>query len=298
MNDIGSPRHITPNTPIPWIQKPVPLKCNGRTRKACKDLTQKEKDTYNNALLLSMSNGAFQHFYQMYHYLLDKEIHKSCAFFFWHRKFLLGFENMLRSLGSQYACVTIPYYDYVQDSVMFRSRQCNSIASCSPFARELATSSAFAGKFDRTNWAYIPLALEMSHLSIQTYLFPSNTATRVAKVSSNIEYEVHNMVHNQLSSDMAMTFSPRDPIFYSHHATVDLLHTIYYQCQARDLPATDDHLHRLAAMIARPMDDAKSITIGKALVSYSVNQLPKSLTLVSLLVSVVPSLSCQPLNVS
>ena len=238
----GSSSATTPTPTRPSSPTPAPTKapvCNGRTRKAWKDLTPAEKETYNSALALSMDNGAYQHFWQMHQYLFRTEIHNSCAFLLWHRKFLLGFENMLRSLGPQYACVTIPYYDYVQDSVAFRANRCNSIASCSPIARELASGPAFAGKFRRADWSRVPLAAEMSHLLIQTYLLPANNAGGLSQVNSNVESNVHNMVHNQLSMDMAMALSPRDPIFFSHHATIDLLHTIYYQCRASGQPLSD-----------------------------------------------------------
>jgi len=37
------------------------------------------------------------------------------AFYAWHRKFLLEFENMLRSLDPKFKCVTIPYWDWAQE---------------------------------------------------------------------------------------------------------------------------------------------------------------------------------------
>lgn len=37
-------------------------------------------------------------------------------------------------------------------------------------------------------------------------------------------------IHNSLSGVMAYLEAPADPIFFSHHATLDLLHSIYYKC--------------------------------------------------------------------
>ena len=37
------------------------------------------------------------------------------SFYAWHRKFLLEFENMLRSLDPKFECITIPYWDWAQE---------------------------------------------------------------------------------------------------------------------------------------------------------------------------------------
>ena len=46
----------------------------------------------------------------------DVYAHSSGGFYPWHRKFLLEFENMLRSLKEEYKCVTIPFWDWAQES--------------------------------------------------------------------------------------------------------------------------------------------------------------------------------------
>ena len=37
-------------------------------------------------------------------------------------------------------------------------------------------------------------------------------------------------IHNALSGVMGFLEAPADPIFFSHHATIDLLHSIFYKC--------------------------------------------------------------------
>ena len=37
-------------------------------------------------------------------------------------------------------------------------------------------------------------------------------------------------IHNALSGAMGFLEAPADPIFFSHHSTIDLLHSIYYRC--------------------------------------------------------------------
>ena len=70
-----------------------------------------------------------------------RDAHRNCGFGLWHRKFLLLFENMLRSLGKRYACVTIPYWNYFEDSKLFFEQRCGSLRECSPILNELGGPS-------------------------------------------------------------------------------------------------------------------------------------------------------------
>ena len=80
-------------------------------------------------------------------------------------------------------------------------------------------------------------------LAIQSYLLPTETPPpSLTVVSHNIEWNVHGMVHNILGGDMLQPFSPHDPIFFSHHATIDALGSIYHTCRAANLPSTDDRV--------------------------------------------------------
>ncbi|RHY83796.1 hypothetical protein DYB26_013057, partial [Aphanomyces astaci] len=79
-------------------------------------LTAAEKETFVSAIEIAMDRGLYQKFVLIHQEQMgNREAHGTCVFLFWHRKYLLGFENMLRSLGDQYKCLTLPYWDYVQN---------------------------------------------------------------------------------------------------------------------------------------------------------------------------------------
>ncbi|RHY63892.1 hypothetical protein DYB38_011369 [Aphanomyces astaci] len=224
-----------------------------------------------------MDRGLYQKFVLIHQeQMSNREAHGTCVFMFWHRKYLLGFENMLRSLGDQYKCLTLPYWDYVQNYATMQNtpqaQRCTSIETCAPVATGLggstqgSTSSAsFFGHTypsnrcvnqrpvnhmcttpgsascpkctPRGNWANTAMISDMGIANVrQSVLGGSDILT----VSDNIENSPHNILHNTLSGPMANPqMSPMDPIFFLHHNTIDLLHTIYYHCKVESLNLND-----------------------------------------------------------
>ncbi|KAF0712876.1 hypothetical protein As57867_004608, partial [Aphanomyces stellatus] len=113
-----------PVTPAPTSVTSAPIPTCARVRKSWEAMTTTEKDTYLSAIALAMDNGMYQKFVWVHQETMsNREAHRTCVFLFWHRKFLLAFENMLRSLGDRYKCVTLPYWDYVQDYSSMQSPQ-------------------------------------------------------------------------------------------------------------------------------------------------------------------------------
>ena len=154
----------------------------------------------------------------------DDEAHSKGSFLFWHRRYLLAYENMLRSLGPQYECVTVPYWNYFHESnLLLESSSSTGLLDVSNICNELPLGIAL-----RSNWESfrtfpeIGLASTVWSLDVDHFEF----------LSSNIENGVHMSIHNWLGSTMSSYSAPLDPIFFSHHATIDLLHTIYYECKA------------------------------------------------------------------
>ncbi|KAF0703621.1 hypothetical protein As57867_007563, partial [Aphanomyces stellatus] len=129
-------------TPSPTPVPVTPPSC-ARVRKSWDSMTADEQATYVSAIGLAMDKGLYQKFVYIHQeQMSNREAHGTCVFLFWHRKYLLGFENMLRSLGDRYKCLTLPYWDYVQHySTMQKTRNCNSIESCSPVTKALGGST-------------------------------------------------------------------------------------------------------------------------------------------------------------
>ncbi len=116
--------------------------CGTRVRKSWDALDADEKATFKSAVALAMDKGLYERFVSMHREILSHaSSHNTCGFLFWHRQYLLGFENMLRSLKPEFACLTLPYYDFVQDNVKLLSGQCKDIKSCSSIVNELGSAT-------------------------------------------------------------------------------------------------------------------------------------------------------------
>ena len=88
-----------------------------RIRKDYNDLTVAERKLYIKAVQDAKTAGKYDMFVALHKFANnDVYAHSSGGFYPWHRKFLLEFENMLRSLKEEYKCVTIPFWDWAQES--------------------------------------------------------------------------------------------------------------------------------------------------------------------------------------
>ncbi|KAF1322863.1 hypothetical protein FI667_g10924, partial [Globisporangium splendens] len=67
--------------------------------------------------------------------------HRTCGMLFWHRRFILAYENMLRSLEPRFACLTIPYWDYFSDFAKKTAGFCSTFEGCSTFLSEFGGSA-------------------------------------------------------------------------------------------------------------------------------------------------------------
>ncbi|RHZ01170.1 hypothetical protein DYB31_009486 [Aphanomyces astaci] len=84
-----------------------------------------------------MDRGLFQRFLAIHNEMVsNKEAHNSCVFWFWHRKYMLAFEDMLRDLGPSFACVTLTYFDWVEDYANFKAKKCSNFGTCSPILKD------------------------------------------------------------------------------------------------------------------------------------------------------------------
>ncbi|KAF1313419.1 hypothetical protein FI667_g17381, partial [Globisporangium splendens] len=241
------------------------MSCGPRLRKSWAAMASAETTTYKNAIAAAMDSGAYIKFVEMHAEMMSEmEAHRQCMFIYWHRMLLVVFENMLRGQGSQYACVTMPYWDWVSDYNRFVSGQCKNMLDCSYALRALGGSSGTSQKYLQINgqdtwgvymakspldhfcqnsgvtgtrcakkltrggWKYTTLPGPASYASVASQLFGS---ANIAEMSQVVEEGAHNNIHANLDGAMATFASPADPVFWSHHAMVDLLHTIFHKCK-------------------------------------------------------------------
>lgn len=152
------------------------------------------------------------------------EAHNAAGFIFWHRRYLLAYENMLRSLDERFECLTLPYWNYFShyEQMNPRPKPGDALAIAS-IMREMPQGDARRGPWHSK--ASFPGSASIDYLTnalnVPTY----------DKVAKNIERTFHNSLHGWLGGTMGTYQSPRDPIFFAHHATVDLAHALFYKCR-------------------------------------------------------------------
>ncbi|CAI5741242.1 unnamed protein product [Hyaloperonospora brassicae] len=239
--------------------------CGPRVRKDWTMMTAAEKTTYRNAIRASMNSGAYIKFVEMHTEMRSEmEAHQQCMFVYWHRLLLVVFENMLRGQGAAYACVTIPYMNWIAASARVTSGACTSFSNCLAIMEELGGSSsgtqrtlsinginssgrcvnrppldrfcqqrshsgaACAGCVPRGDWSTARVPSTTGYASVRAQVF---NGANIGQMSPLIEQGCHNNVHANLGSTMNTFASPADPIFWSHHAMVDLLHVVFHKCR-------------------------------------------------------------------
>ena len=236
--------------------------CNQpRTRKPFEAMTAIERWTYLYAVELAMDRGYHAHFAEIHSQAESfSQAHGGCGFLMWHRRYLLAYENMLRSFGETFECITIPYWNYFADYAKFQNQQCNSLESCSEILQFLGGSSGqqdtvqidgrsvsgrcnqerpnnnfcessqaetCKGCLPRGNWAESEFPSGLGYASLTNLLHAS---TNYSALSTSVERSFHNSIHNVAGSTMATSVSPADVIFWSHHATIDMVHHVFYEC--------------------------------------------------------------------
>ncbi|ETN05548.1 hypothetical protein PPTG_14257 [Phytophthora nicotianae INRA-310] len=239
--------------------------CGPRVRRNWDAMTDAEKSTYKGALVAAMESGAYIKFVEIHTEMKSEmEAHKQCMFIYWHRLFLVIFENMLRGQGPEYACVTIPYFNWMETNNKALTGECTSLGDCSPIMKELGgftgnpqqtvvingknitgtcvseaplnhfcqssskTGAACAGCLPRGQWGSAKVPASISYASVIGQVF---NGSNIEKVSRTVERGCHADIHATLGSTMAKFQSPADPIFWSHHAMLDALLTIFHKCR-------------------------------------------------------------------
>ena len=146
--------------------------------------------------------------------------HMEPYFFAWHRGYLVLFEAKLKEItgDSQFR---LPYWDYYTDSripkefldpgsPLYVSRESTDVGPALP-------TDAFDAEF-----------VDFQRGSPLSY-------------EARLESKPHNRVHNLIGNDMAEMQSPRDPIFWLHHANIDRLWCAWLAAgQCRRQPHQDD----------------------------------------------------------
>lgn len=175
--------------------------------------------------------------------------HGQGYFLAWHRGYLARFEARLRAI-SGVATLTVPYWDYFTDPQMpieFRQQE-------TPFFY-----------WSRTN-------TDVSAALGYGFTDPSVTdfeRGRPNAMEPSIEQWPHNRVHSVIGGEMGGMLSPRDPIFWLHHANVDRLWSAWVRAGGgRAMPSRDAPYWRGSFSYGREAPMARIDTYDTAGLGY------------------------------
>ncbi|GGY18119.1 tyrosinase family protein [Streptomyces djakartensis] len=245
-------------------------------RKDASTLTRAEKRRFVNALLELKRRGEYDEFVRMHiaHFASDGErglrtAHMAPSFLPWHRQFLLEMERALRRVDPS---VTLPYWDWTRDrtttSVPWTAdllggngRRSDRQVMTGPFAyrqgnwpiRVSVTDEKFLTR-DLGNprapvdlptkreleWALKEPAYDVAPWDSTVTRGFRNRLEGWGTGRGKTSWRNHNRVHRWVGGAMLGAASVNDPVFWLHHAYVDLQ---WYRWQrrhrgARYLPAT------------------------------------------------------------
>jgi tyrosinase len=167
--------------------------------------------------------------------LQDQCQHRRFFFASWHRMYIYYFERILRKASGDNA-LNLPYWNYTDvpaqavlpEAFRLPANSSNSLydGTRNPVynggAALPAADVSYTDAFNQTAF-YVPLpgtsgAASFGGLeSLAPAHFPSSSG------SGAVERSPHNNVHNDVGGNMAQGESPRDPIFWLHHANIDRL---------------------------------------------------------------------------
>ncbi|MFD5251582.1 tyrosinase family protein [Streptomyces bobili] len=230
-------------------------------RKDVSTLTAGERRRFVRALLELKRRGEYDEFVRMHidYYVSDGEgglrtAHMTPSFLPWHRRFLLELENALRRVDPS---VTVPYWDWTRnrtatavpwtaDLLGGNGRRSDRQVTTGPFAHATGNWTIKDGVTDTTfltrdlGRARDPIALPTKAdvewaLSDPVYDVSPWDSTVTRGFRNKLEgwgtgrgstaWLNHNRVHRWVGGAMVGGASVNDPVFWLHHAFIDLLWT-------------------------------------------------------------------------
>lgn len=171
-------------------------------RKTHSDLSPIERDRFVEALYHVKSTGIIDDYSEMHATHFSHGIHRSSHFLPWHREFLIRFEHALQT---HHPDITIPYWD-------------STVATST---NDPLWANDFLGQFDSA-WG-LNRALGGDSLPTRQLVTQNQERTTYDRFWPQLEGPIHSPPHNWVGGVMASAASPGDPIFFLHHAWIDLL---------------------------------------------------------------------------
>ncbi len=144
--------------------------------------------------------------------------HRTPYFLAWHRGYLYYLEQQMRRVSGD-PSLTLPYWDWYTNPHI-----------PSEFTDKATGNPLYCPRVNTNVYG----ALDLSPFSSSVVNFQRGTANSFEEAFENAP---HNPVHDIIGNSMATMQSPRDPIFYLHHANVDRLWHAWALPDGRTMPA-------------------------------------------------------------
>ena len=173
-------------------------------------MSSAEHELYLEAVEASIAAGTHQAMVNIHvDFTSELVTHDTCGFTLWHRRYLLAYENMLRSTAHKFRCVTVPYRNIMDHYVNMINGQCSNLVDCSPILTGLG-------------------GIPKNHL-VNNRTYAGIFRTVVWYNDRPYKQRLHGLVHSNVAVAFSSSAAPIDTLFYiSWHSTVDMLASIWW----------------------------------------------------------------------
>ena len=154
--------------------------------------------------------------------------HDVAYFLAWHRGYLYYLEQQLRIVSGD-STLNLPYWNYYQYPTI--PAEFTDPTQGNPLYMPRAGTSVYN-------------ALTLAPFADNVWNFQRGTLNAF---EPKLESGPHNPVHNLIGGEMANMTSPRDPIFYLHHANIDRLWHAWALPDGKGIPGTSNPYNALTS---------------------------------------------------
>ncbi|KAJ1936248.1 hypothetical protein EC988_008252, partial [Linderina pennispora] len=211
-----------------------------RVRRSAHHLPPSEWQRIHNVLGKMHADGHIDRFANSHQIVFD-QVHGTSAFFPFHRRFVLEFENIGRSYDPGF---TVPYWDAPLD---YRHPERSPVLQRNTLGGNGRSSDGCLTTGVMANWQMsVPnrhcLSRSFDNAPfISSWMPPEVVSSYIQSDSSladfreHIEYGIHGNTHVGLGGDAATKHAPADFFFHMHHANIDRLWWLWQNNHARGM---------------------------------------------------------------
>ena len=204
-----------------------------RVRKEIRDMSQAEWTSYKNAIKAMQQDGSYQNLAKI-HVDMFSKLHGNYIFAQWHRIYLCKFEDEMRK-HSDNPNIGIPYYAAWADSVAYGSNTVDKspvwteqyFGAGDGSCVEASNNTIFASQTTNVGGSHC-ITRQFDHSrgisGTESINNLQKGAANFKQFSDLLQAGFHAEPHLFISGDMANPWSVNDPIFFSHHASVDYVY--------------------------------------------------------------------------